>query len=68
MNYEKTSWPELTGMDVDKAIEIIRNENGNLDVKKLEDGSMCTRDYRFDRVRVFYNPQTNLVSNIPSLG
>ena len=67
-NDEKTSWPELIGVDVEKAVETIRTENGNLNVQKLKDGSMCTMDYRTNRVRVFYNPQTNLVSNSPLIG
>ncbi len=65
---EKTSWPELKNTNVDQAVEKIRSENENLTVHKIESGSMVTMDYRTDRVRVFYDPVTNLVSKTPKVG
>jgi hypothetical protein len=65
---EKTSWPELEGVNVDQAVETIKAENPALTVLKNVEGGMITYDYRIERVRVFYNPQTNLVSGTPRVG
>ncbi len=64
----KTRWPELVGIDVDKAIELIQTENPSLDVKKTQENSPVTRDFRPNRVRVFYNTSTNLVVGVPKTG
>ena len=62
------SWPELEGRNVDEAVEEIRQANSNLNVVKLPKGSMVTKDLRMDRVRVFYNTETNLVEGTPYTG
>lgn len=64
----KSSWPELVGKNVDEAIEIIKQENPALTVVKLEDDSMYTCDYLEERVRVFYNTESNLVTRKPKRG
>ncbi len=64
----KSSWPELVGTNVDEAIEIIKKQNSQLNVIKLKQGSPVTRDFRFDRVRVFYNEIDDNVCNAPSCG
>ena len=68
MESDKTSWPELEGMDVDQAVQLIKEENTDLTVHKIEEGSMVTADYRTDRVRVFYNVDTNTVAGTPRIG
>jgi len=68
MNQEKTSWPELEGKNVDEAAEIIKYENPELNVQKVPEGSFITYDYRIDRVRLFYNTETNVVAVTPNCG
>ncbi len=65
---QKTSWPELTGLNVDLAVTTIQQENSALNVVKLRHGSMVTMDYRQDRVRVYFNPTTQLVQGCPRIG
>jgi len=68
MDLEKTSWPELEGKNVDEAVKSISEENPELRIFKLEKGSFVTMDYSSDRVRVFYDPDTELVCGIPHCG
>ena len=68
MQDSKSSWPELNGSEVDKAVETIKSENNSLKVQKVPNGSMKTKDYRTNRVRVIYDTQTNLVSGTPKTG
>jgi hypothetical protein len=62
------SFPSVTGLDVDKAVEMIQNENPSLKVVKLKPNQPTTRDFRLDRVRVVYDPDTNLVMGVPKTG
>jgi hypothetical protein len=68
MDNSKNSWPELLGRNIDEAVEIIKSENPNLNVTKVPPGTMLTRDYRTDRVRVYYDPSNNNVNVIPRTG
>lgn len=67
-NDSKSSWPELVGRNVDEAIEVIKQENSQLNVIKVKSGSPVTRDFRLDRVRVFYNEIDNTVCVAPNCG
>jgi hypothetical protein len=62
------SFPSVTGLDVDKAVEMIMNENPNLTVQKLSTKQGATRDFRPNRVRVIYDPETKLVVGVPKTG
>jgi len=67
-NQGKESWPELEGVNVDEAVNLITTENAQLKVFKVEEGSPVTRDYHLDRVRIYFNPETQLVVGIPRCG
>ena len=67
MEEQKSQWPELVGMDVDRAVEQIKLDNNNVNVIKVPSGSMVTMDYRMDRVRVYYN-DSNIVEITPNIG
>jgi len=64
----KSIWPELLGKNVENAVNLIKTENSYLEVIKVQKGSMVTMDYRLDRVRVFYDVESNLVVEIPRIG
>ncbi|WVZ95807.1 LOW QUALITY PROTEIN: hypothetical protein U9M48_041523 [Paspalum notatum var. saurae] len=49
----KTSWPEVVGMSVEKAKEVILRDKPNADIVVLPAGELVTQDYGFDRVRIF---------------
>ena len=65
---QRTMWPEYKGINVDKAIENIKKENPELNVYKVATDEMVTMDYRTDRVRVYYDRNTNLVVTAPTIG
>ncbi len=67
-NDKKISWPELVGANVDVAVETITKENPQVNVQKVPSDRMVTCDYRLDRVRVFYDADTNVVSRVPKIG
>ncbi len=67
MDGELQEWPNLVGIDADKAVETIKALHPNLNAIKVPSGSMVTMDYRTDRVRVFYDSYTNLVENNTNL-
>ena len=62
------SWPMLVGKDVDAAVAQIKSERPKLKVHKLPKDSMVTKDWRMDRVRVFYDTATNKVTRAPMVG
>ena len=39
-----------------------------LNVYKIPFNDMYTTDFRFDRVRIFYDPNTLLVTKVPRVG
>lgn len=65
---DKKSWPKLVGMNKDDAIVVIKTQNPSLTVIPVPENSPVTMDYRLDRVRVFYNTETNTVVYQPMLG
>ena len=62
-------WSNLRGVDVDVALERIRKSMpSHSEVVKVPTGSVVTMDYRTDRVRIWYDETTNLVTKIPMVG
>ena len=65
----KEAWPEVVGMDGSAAKVAIEAEN-NVNVRQIQcipEGSMVTRDYREDRVRIFTNKDGKVVA-APTVG
>ena len=60
-------WPELVGKTGEEAKEIIQQENPNLNIQVLPEGSPVTRDLRMDRVRIFVN-ENGQVTSPPRIG
>ncbi|KAF7059685.1 hypothetical protein CFC21_066554 [Triticum aestivum] len=61
---EKTSWPEVVGLSVEKAKEIILKDKPDADIVVLPVGSPVTKDYRSQRVRIF----VDIVAETPHTG
>ncbi|XP_044393363.1 subtilisin-chymotrypsin inhibitor-2B [Triticum aestivum] len=61
---KKTSWPEVVGLSVEKAKEIILTDKPDADIVVLPVGSPVTKDYRSERVRIFIDT----VAEIPHTG
>ena len=65
----RRKWLNLQGVNVDVALERIRKDMPSHSlVVKIPVGSMVTADHRTDRVRVWYDPTTNLVTKDPMIG
>nr|CAA25380.1 eglin c [synthetic construct] len=65
---ELKSFPEVVGKTVDQAREYFTLHYPQYDVYFLPEGSPVTLDLRYNRVRVFYNPGTNVVNHVPHVG
>ena len=66
---QTTRWPNLLHMDKDSAISWLKtNAPDKTVVPTIDDGSALTADLSFGRIRVFYNPITNKVSQVPKTG
>ncbi|KAK9828891.1 hypothetical protein WJX72_002640 [[Myrmecia] bisecta] len=64
----RETFPELLGMDAADAKAQLEAEFPALRVYLVAQGSMVTMDYRYDRVRIFFDPATNKVSHEPRIG
>ena len=60
-------WPSLVGATVARATVLIEASNPTVRVIPVEEGSPVTKDYRLDRVRVFYDA-SNIVATAPRVG
>ncbi|KAL5202828.1 hypothetical protein ABZP36_013780 [Zizania latifolia] len=60
----KTSWPEVVGMPVDKAREVILKDKPDADIVVLPVGTPVTKDFRPNRVRIF----VDIVADTPTVG
>lgn len=60
----KTSWPEVVGLSIKDAIEIILQDMPNAHIQVLPVGSFVTQDLRPDRVRIF----VDIVAQTPRVG
>ncbi|XP_076447125.1 uncharacterized protein LOC143284308 [Babylonia areolata] len=63
----KSSWENLVGKTYDEAAKVIKGENPELEVVKVCPGQPVTRDYRFNRVRIFVDDKGK-VSETPKTG
>lgn len=64
-----TEWPALLGMTGEEAkmeLEILYGEDA-YDIHVLLEGSPVTRDYRFNRIRIFTNEE-GVVTAVPRIG
>ncbi|EES18873.1 hypothetical protein BDA96_09G009800 [Sorghum bicolor] len=61
---KKTSWPEVLGMSIKEATEIILKDMPNAYIQVLPVGSPVTLDIRPDRVRIF----VDTVAKTPTVG
>ena len=64
----RDKWPTLLGKNVDYAFEKIKKQRPELNVYKIRFNDMYTADFRLDRVRIFYDPNTLLVTKVPRIG
>eukprot|EP01018_Ginkgo_biloba_P022403 Gb_25265 [translate_table: standard] len=64
----KNSWPELVGKDANYAKSVIERENPLVTAIILPEGSPTTKDFRCDRVWVFFDADTHLVVQVPKIG
>lgn len=64
-----TEWPALVGMTGEEAkteLELLYGEDA-YDIHILLEGSPVTRDYRFNRIRIFTNEE-GVVTTVPRIG
>jgi hypothetical protein len=61
---EKTSWPEVVGLKVEKAKKIILKDKPDADIIVLPVGTPVPKDFRPDRVRIF----VDTVAETPQVG
>ncbi|XP_044954158.1 subtilisin-chymotrypsin inhibitor-2A-like [Hordeum vulgare subsp. vulgare] len=50
---KKTSWPEVVGLTIKEAKEIILKDKPEADIVVVPVGSAVTEDFRPNRVRIF---------------
>lgn len=63
----KSSWPEVVGKTFEEAEETIKNDNSELDVRRVPEGTPVTRDFNPERVLVYVDDE-NKVIKPPSVG
>mmetsp|Transcript_23182 Transcript_23182/g.54815 ORF Transcript_23182/g.54815 Transcript_23182/m.54815 type:complete len:266 (+) Transcript_23182:73-870(+) len=66
---QQTKWPELVGMTGTEAkdqLELLCGEE-TYDIHVLHENSPTTRDYRFNRIRIFTNDE-GIVTRVPQIG
>ncbi|KAI9116319.1 hypothetical protein K1719_012486 [Acacia pycnantha] len=63
----KSSWPELVGVEGERAEATIERENDLVDAIIVEEGSSVITDFRCDRVWVWVNSD-GIVSRVPKIG
>ncbi|CAK9318709.1 unnamed protein product [Citrullus colocynthis] len=64
----KSSWPELVGKAGKEAEKIIEKENPLVDAIIVDEGSMVILDFRCDRVWVWVDSKTGVVTRTPFIG
>jgi len=68
-NYNQT--PDFTacyGINYMECEEMISALCPGFDVQTITNDSLVTGDFRLDRVRIFYDPNTSLVTDVPDVG
>ncbi len=61
-------FPQYNNTNVDETVEALKKEHPIFDIHKVPTDSLVTADFRTGRIRVFYDPLTNLVSKTPHTG
>lgn len=56
-----TETTNIVGLTVDEAKKIIVYDH---DVYFISENSFVTADYRPERTRIYYNPETNLITGV----
>ena len=64
---ETVDWPALIGETVDHAKDVITDEIEDVNVVLIEENNNRKLEYVKNRVVIYYNPTTNLVTRIPIL-
>ncbi|WOL16899.1 inhibitor of trypsin and hageman factor-like [Canna indica] len=65
----KSSWPELVGVEGEKAVKIIEEQNPTVTAQIVIIGvSIVTPDFRCDRVWVWVDKDTGIVGKVPQIG
>ncbi len=62
------SYPTLLNTDVDIAVANLKKENPTYAICKVAKGQFVINDYDPGRIFVWYNPENNLVFQIPQTG
>jgi len=65
---QKGPWPEFVGLEGKFVKEFLFQDIGMGDIIILNQGTPVTRDYRPNRVRIFVDPSSGEVVNIPNRG
>ena len=60
-------WPDCVDKDKDYCAGMIKDIRDDLDIQFIPEGSMVTQDFRLDRVRIWYNEDSNKVVEIPHI-
>nr|1Y4A_I Chain I, chymotrypsin inhibitor 2 [Hordeum vulgare]1Y4D_I Chain I, chymotrypsin inhibitor 2 [Hordeum vulgare] len=63
----KTEWPELVGKSVEEAKKVILQDKPAAQIIVLPVGTIVTRSYRIDRVRLFVDRLDN-IAQVPRVG
>ncbi|RWR87886.1 Proteinase inhibitor [Cinnamomum micranthum f. kanehirae] len=64
----KSVWPELLGVAGEVAKRTIEEENSLVTAQIVKEGSIITADFRCDRVRVWVDESTGIVTRVPRIG
>ncbi|QMU70771.1 serine protease inhibitor [Streptacidiphilus sp. P02-A3a] len=64
----RTEWPDLVGADVDEAALKINGDRPDLVVRPVPSTHAVTADYRTDRVWLWFDEESRLVSRTPRIG
>ncbi len=62
MNHNFYDWSGVVGLSGEEAKAAILKDNSNLNVIILPEGTPVTRDYRWNRVRIFVDDNGKVVS------
>ena len=66
--YKQMSFSEYMNKNVDEACKKLSYDYPTHEVQKIKNGSFVTDDLRLNRIRLWYDPVTNLIISIPRVG
>ena len=61
-------WQECLNSDEDCCVDNLKSVGPDLNINVVPQGSIVTADHRSDRVRIWYNIDSNLVVRAPRIG